>query len=554
MRIIVPTPEEAAGAVPPAGGVGVAAAVAVAAGVVQASAADIRLAAEMFCMEHGARVVGPDMSPAPAPHDPWPTVTLRPITAEGQPSIIHYRPVLGIVYYTLGNYSVERLVLRVAALMSAAGDGHLRKHRAVAATPTSVLRVAARVHEGRLISGPVTNVESEGHAFTVPARCFTWSRPHAAHPPPHFSDRAAFTWVFIPVETAADRANAGFSTMAEVNAVVAAIFYDGGRICSAAADGDDRPQISAADFVRGETPAVFRNFVERGLLRDVRGVLEGGPVGPDGNIINHRVLLGTDVLGLRGNKLVLLNWAYRIAPGVSDLPELAWDPAEIQHNGAAYNPGSRNFRCRCCWEPVWGTVVALRWSAGVDENGDAIAAGTVIVCQTCVARYSSRARIEFLGRCALPGTAASEVEIMSLLGKQELCDALRMPGDAPKTRRAAEEARMQYVLCTDGTQQLLRLPAAAITEPATRAYRTTVGLSRIEVEAACGSGGCAAVVAAILAGEVAPIEGIDNAFVLSIAESAEKIVLAGSELGCFAHMIPAVAALRLRVLAGLKFG
>src|SRR5262245_6727434 len=108
--------------------------------------AERRLVRSMLCMEHGAVAVGPDCAPLPPPHEPWPTVRLSPVTKKGLPAEAHYRPTVGIVFYTVGPaFSVRELVGRVAARLGELPEDHLRGHRAVAATPCSMLRHAGRV-------------------------------------------------------------------------------------------------------------------------------------------------------------------------------------------------------------------------------------------------------------------------------------------------------------------------------------------------------------------------------------------------------------------------
>jgi len=166
------------------------------------TSAEKRLAAEMLCMEHGARAFDKELAPLLAPHEPWPLVDL---SGEG---FLHYKPAVGVVYYVPGEgFSAAALAGRLEALLGAAGSSHLETRRAVASTLATVSRVCPRLPPRALVCAS------------------------GGQEPPYLSTRAVFTWVFAPISAALELAKDGFRTLAEVNAAVASLLYDAGRLC-----------------------------------------------------------------------------------------------------------------------------------------------------------------------------------------------------------------------------------------------------------------------------------------------------------------------------------
>ena len=119
-----------------------------------ALAAERRLASVMLCLEAGALAFGPDLAPRPPPHEPWPAIPVRPVTARGLPVTVTYRPTVGIVFYTASQaFRIAELVRRLQALLDAAPDGHLMGRHAIAATPFTVLRQKGRIAGGSALVG-----------------------------------------------------------------------------------------------------------------------------------------------------------------------------------------------------------------------------------------------------------------------------------------------------------------------------------------------------------------------------------------------------------------
>jgi hypothetical protein len=68
----------------------------------------------------------------------------------------------------------------------------------------------------------------------VPARLMLFTPSTYTDAPRHWSVAAVFTWVFMPIEAALRASREGYSTMANVNALVAGLVYDAAGVCSAA--------------------------------------------------------------------------------------------------------------------------------------------------------------------------------------------------------------------------------------------------------------------------------------------------------------------------------
>ena len=232
----------------------------------------------MLNLEHGALVVDPDsLQPLPPPHAIWPVVVLPPRTAEGHPCTIHYRPTVGVVYYTQAQgEDVEGLVAGVASMLERAGDAHLRQRNyAVAATPAAVLRHTGRVSCCNVIFGPRKNhAASPGGANCrpgdlLPARLLVYTADGVTTPPAHYG-RAGFTWVFMPIAAALAIGERGFDSMPAVNASISAIFFDGGR-ASTLRDGAEVSLLAEDHFEVPPVPDLFAGGPRRGGEEPLRG-------------------------------------------------------------------------------------------------------------------------------------------------------------------------------------------------------------------------------------------------------------------------------------------
>ena len=220
-----------------------------------ALAAERRLISIMLCLEHGAAAFGPDMAPLPRPHAPWPVVTVPPVTARGLPTEVHYRPTVGVVFYTASEgFDIKQFVHRVSAALGAAGNAHLKTHRAAAVTPAITIRHASRAIDGHVVIGPKKCFRKPAASCVgdhYPARILMWTPPADRALPPHYSIRAAFTWVFMPVTAALDVTP--LYGMAEVNALISSAFYDGAMV-SRHADGSEVFKMALDDQRRRKSP------------------------------------------------------------------------------------------------------------------------------------------------------------------------------------------------------------------------------------------------------------------------------------------------------------
>jgi hypothetical protein len=325
--------------------------------------AEARLAAEMLCLEHGARAVGPDLQPLPPPHEPWPTVRLGPVTAGGRPCTVHYRPTVGVVFYTLPpGGSVADLVGRLSARLELAGDGHLRGGRAVAATPATVLRHQGRIAGGHLLVGPRKCYKKPvSERGDLPARLLQWMAPGDDEPPPHYSIRAAFTWAFMPATAALAIGEAGFDSMPAVNATLAAVLYDGARLCRLPDGAEARP-LTVGHFGGGGLPP-FLAAPPPGAAPPPLAPLGGALlVEPGGRLVFVGRLLN---LHLRAGRAAWPPGQYPALPAEAWAPEtVARPPRRGRGEKPPADAASRDFQCTSCSAPLGGRVAVVRAPGG----------------------------------------------------------------------------------------------------------------------------------------------------------------------------------------------
>lgn len=297
-----------------------------------AVAAERRLVSIMLCIEHGAAAFGPDMAPLPPPHRPWPVISVPPVTTRGLATTVHYRPTVGVVFYTAGEgFDVKQLVTRVSAALAKVSDAHLKTHRATATTPAVVVRHANRVAGGNLVVGPKKCFRKPaGAAADYPARLLMWTPPADRDLPPHYSIRAAFTWVFMPITAALDVRT--FASMSEVNALVASAFYDGAMI-SRHADGSEIFKMAIEDFDFPRAPESV-------------GAEPAGPKGK-GALFVHPGTARVEYVGCH------TNLACRQGRPFAQLPARPWNPDDLVLRA----PG--RFQCCCCDAPAAGDALVL---------------------------------------------------------------------------------------------------------------------------------------------------------------------------------------------------
>ena len=307
-----------------------------------------RLIAEMLCLEHGARAVGPDGRPLPAPHEPWPTVTLRPVTAEGVACMVHLAPTVGVVYHMLEPGRVAGLVARVSSELERAGDAHLCGPRAVAATPSTVLRHKGRRIVGQhMIVGPRKCYTKAGDpADDLPTRLLQWTPADDYRLPPHHSIRAAFTWVFMSVGAALAAGENGFDSMSTVNATVAAILYDAVG-ASNVPDGGEVSPLGVGHFDAAPLPSALQPLAEAQRPPGVILIDPAGALLYVGHTMNLHLRAGRGV--------------WPPAANVTLLPAEAWAPETLARcGGGRWTPESRDIQCVSCAAPLGGVVVVVR--------------------------------------------------------------------------------------------------------------------------------------------------------------------------------------------------
>jgi hypothetical protein len=181
-----------------------------------------RLAAMMLGAERGALIFGPDLSPLSPPYESWPCVRLKTRT-------IHYKPAVGIVFYTAGEgFCVAALVRKVAALLDSA-DATLSGHAQLIATDATLFSVIRRRSD-------------------MKRRIIVHSPTSLALPSAECS-LSTFTWVFMSAAAALEVSH--FADMTSANAMLASILYDHGLLTPPHMDGTDVYKLCRADLRLG---------------------------------------------------------------------------------------------------------------------------------------------------------------------------------------------------------------------------------------------------------------------------------------------------------------
>lgn len=213
------------------------------------------LVAEMLCLEHGNRAFDSKMQPLPKPHALWPTITIQPKTTRGLPYTIHCRPSVGVVFYILpAAQSISKVVHSVAAKLRVAGASHLCESYRTRSTTTLTME------QSNLNVTPETIVFGMRMCFkkgvkaevSLPARLLLWTPPQGADLPMHSSKRAAFTWVFMPVD---------YAINSNINHIVlSSILYDATNVCSLDA-GVDVDRLLWDSFQQPPPPPLISTIV-----------------------------------------------------------------------------------------------------------------------------------------------------------------------------------------------------------------------------------------------------------------------------------------------------
>lgn len=225
-----------------------------------------RVARLMYNIETGTRAYewGPGSSADPLA-DPRPgflTITVPGQTTRAPAVAVSYRPAVGYVYYVpsaaLQLEDFARKLGRELEGMTA----HLMGYLPVEAAPQATLFSQGRVvNETRVTPLRVAHAKPWGPLDVRSARSIHVLKVgDDRRPPSHFSHRAGFTWYVAPISLATQIRT--FTSMNELNAVVAGIFFDTFH------GGNERPEpmlkITGAIFalpkLSAETRKAFRDW------------------------------------------------------------------------------------------------------------------------------------------------------------------------------------------------------------------------------------------------------------------------------------------------------
>ncbi len=318
-------------------------------------AAQRRLAAAMLCLEHGALSHGPNLEPLPAPHMAWPAIPVRPVTTKGLATTHTYRPAVGIVFYTASqDFDVSKYIHAVNQILTkAASLDHLFAPRAVGASPCSIMRRSGDLAPKSVVldraRGQFRKAQEDGDA-ELPARLLMWTPGSEMKLPLHYSVRAGFTWVFMPISAALEIEP--IVSMANANAMMASILYDAGLMVKHQ-DSTDIWTLSEKDFDIPRLPDVFAGLP--GLLSGV----SGSPlawVGMNALVVSASNEAPNETAGLtllRNLNFLLVPPQHSRSPH-SKLPRIPWD------SNTVYKDENGAIGCAICSIPAWGEVILIR--------------------------------------------------------------------------------------------------------------------------------------------------------------------------------------------------
>jgi len=470
--------------------------------------AERRVAAAMLNIEHGAIAFDDNLVPLPAPHKPATCIAVPPITTNGLPVEVHYRPSVGVVFYTgADGLKVRDMVARIAAML---GTEHLTRWRVTAATPSSVLRKDRPCSAAQTVIGARKMFKSVRPSHDLPpARILMWPPPNESTVefPLHYSIRASFTWVFMPASAAIKLPHEGadprpvmerhWSRIREnwspttVNVVMASILYDAAQMTNLADNSEIFRGLTMADIsVPFRTDNLNLDTVEAGdrLSTTHRGLLirTNGSIELVGDIrtlsvVHHPIGHPTDKNSCknaptRKDRLALLN----------SYPLINSRPSNILSGGLI---------CCHCNVPVGDETIVL------------------------TGNYYSRSAVD------------------------------RSQYKAAEAKLPHENNSILFCMrCWHGMSNPACL-TAHLGAALVRRWKT--GLTQA---ATCQTTGINDFVqmAQVLSGTAAPIEGVVGAFVVTMKDGS-SIVIAGSNLGPVPEFtVPRIAALKLRVYGYLR--
>src|SRR3989338_11289767 len=151
-----------------------------------------RIASLMLCMEHGAKAYNFDLTERDHPHDAWPTIPLKAMTKKGFDTTVHYKPSVGIIYYTPSDeLDIKKFIDNIVSELETIPHDHLLEKRAVAAASSSVFYCSKPVYIETVVKRIEATKPKDNNRVT---RLLYWTMNDSKQLPPHYSTNAVFTW------------------------------------------------------------------------------------------------------------------------------------------------------------------------------------------------------------------------------------------------------------------------------------------------------------------------------------------------------------------------
>ena len=225
-----------------------------------AAYAKIQLIAHMLNMEHGQTeylLAGGNLQKNESPM-PWPLYEVPSLTTRGVACHVHYKPACGVIYYSSsdGILGVVELANELALTLDEHTE-HLQKARAMSMTASSLLRntlagppsvPAVPAVLGTAVVGPRKPFRKALPVGTArsnrPSRLLLVAPADEHEPPPIYSTRAAFTWVFLPMSAAFSISKMRALDPIIVNALVAGIIFDAHRVLTCPNNSEIMPSFT----------------------------------------------------------------------------------------------------------------------------------------------------------------------------------------------------------------------------------------------------------------------------------------------------------------------
>ena len=322
------------------------------------AAALSRLVAAMLNMERGAleyRAVAAAVERVAPPHPPWPLQEVPALTTRGAVCHVHYRPACGVIYYS-GGAGALALAEQLAVRLDEWPLDHLTGARATALSPTAILRNCGECTSKTIVTGPRDPFRKPlppGAArANRPARLLLVAMPDDRSPPPLYSTRAVFTWVFLPMSAVFVIGKRPTLNAASMNALVAGIVFDGYRML-ACPDGFESVALSP-DTVRCAPAIADWNSAE------------GRPPGFAGFSKNYALLLnkssGSETYRITyiGDYRAVVSSRHVVSSRrAARRTYTAMEAVPWPHGIVGCMDGARRSACVCCAAPLGGDTILI---------------------------------------------------------------------------------------------------------------------------------------------------------------------------------------------------